>query len=125
MKKFIYTFMAIFFATVTLLQAQNQNLCAGKAVFQHIVNGNSVSFSGVSGNLHLNNLWSFGDGTTSSAVDPVHIYSAPGTYIVKHVVYNDSVPNCVDSFFKSIIINLFFFMFLIFVCKTCEMLLKS
>lgn len=34
--------------------------------------------------------WSFGDGTTSGAVDPVHDYSDTGTYIIQLIAY-DSV----------------------------------
>jgi PKD repeat protein len=105
MKKFIYAFMAIFFATVTLLQAQNQNQCAGKAVFQHTVTGNSASFFSVATNPPLRHSWSFGDGTGSTVANPVHVYPSPGTYFVKHYVYSDSLNHCVDSSSKSIVIG--------------------
>ena len=45
--------------------------------------------------------WSFGDGTTSSAISPVKSYAAPGTYTVKLVV---SFGNCLDSLTKTITI---------------------
>lgn len=42
--------------------------------------------------------WDFGDGTTSTAADPVHAYSAVGTYSVKLVVEDAS--GCMDSITK-------------------------
>ncbi len=41
-------------------------------------------------------LWSFGDGTTSTQVNPSHTYNNPGLYDVKLVVYNASY-GCRDS----------------------------
>jgi gliding motility-associated-like protein len=46
--------------------------------------------------------WSFGDGSTSTANNPVHAYTTAGTYTVKlKVVFN----NCVDSISKTITVN--------------------
>lgn len=39
--------------------------------------------------------WFFGDGTNSSATDPVHSYTAPGVYQVKLLVTSDQ--GCIDS----------------------------
>jgi PKD repeat protein len=105
MKKFMYVFLAIFFATVTVLPAQNQTACAGKAVFQHTIAGNSASFFSQAANAPLRHSWSFGDGIGSTIANPVHVYPQPGTYLVKHYVYSDSISNCVDSSFKSIVIG--------------------
>jgi gliding motility-associated-like protein len=41
-------------------------------------------------------MWYFGDGTTSSAANPVHTYPALGTYTVTLVAYN-STYGCVDT----------------------------
>jgi len=35
-------------------------------------------------------LWDFGDGNTSTAENPTHVYGAPGTYSVKLIVIGDS-----------------------------------
>jgi gliding motility-associated-like protein len=43
-------------------------------------------------------LWDFGDGNTSSSVNPSHTYSANGTYTVKLVVTNSS--GCTDTAIK-------------------------
>ena len=42
-------------------------------------------------------LWNFGDGTTSTAVDPSHLYKGLGTYTVKLVAFDTSTCNKVDS----------------------------
>src|SRR5438477_6419654 len=43
--------------------------------------------------------WDFGDGTTSTAVNPPpHIYSSPGAYIVKHVI--TGMDGCVSDTMK-------------------------
>jgi gliding motility-associated-like protein len=41
-------------------------------------------------------LWNFGDGETSTEVNPVHQYNATGTF--RAVLYAYNVANCVDSF---------------------------
>lgn len=55
----------------------------------HFTNS-STTFGGLSS---IN--WDFGDGNTSTANDPVHLYNAPGTYNVKLVVADNS--GCADS----------------------------
>lgn len=44
-------------------------------------------------------LWSFGDGTTSTSLNPVKSYSTPGNYVVK---LNASLGSCSNSFTKNI-----------------------
>ncbi|MDN3654589.1 PKD domain-containing protein [Ferruginibacter paludis] len=41
--------------------------------------------------------WSFGDGTTSTDVDPVHLYASAGTYTVKLIANDTSTCNKIDS----------------------------
>lgn len=48
--------------------------------------------------------WLFGDGTLSDMPNPVHSYSGPGTYLVKHYI-KDSLENCSDSSSATIIIT--------------------
>ena len=48
--------------------------------------------------------WDFGDGSTSTAANPVHIYNNPGTFIAKlHITGPGN--NCFDTVFKRIIIR--------------------
>lgn len=51
-------------------------------------------------------LWDFGDGTTSNATNPQHVYSIAGTFTVSLVVYNSSL-NCSDMMVKSGYITVF------------------
>jgi PKD repeat protein len=44
--------------------------------------GNTVSFSPVNGDAGYDYLWSFGDGSVSTQMSPVHTYNAPGQYTV-------------------------------------------
>jgi len=47
-----------------------------------------------------NNIWNFGDGTTSTLEKPTHYFSTPGTYRVGILV--DGPGGCLDSAFKTI-----------------------
>ena len=48
--------------------------------------------------------WSFGDGDTSTALNPVHLYADTGVYLVRHWAYN-SVYGCKDSITKKVSIH--------------------
>ena len=54
-------------------------------------------------------IWSFGDGTSSYAVNPLHIYTAPGTYnvclIVKKMSNAAGTPPCVRYLCKTITVT--------------------
>jgi PKD repeat protein len=51
--------------------------------------------------------WTFGDGTTSSDLNPVHTYTAPGTYTVclRIIRYNGSNTPCIREICKSIVVT--------------------
>src|SRR5688572_27467930 len=66
------------------------------AAFTTTATGQQVSFSPVATVAGLRHTWMFGDGTSSSAVSPVHIYSQAGSFQVVHAVY-DSTNQCRDS----------------------------
>jgi PKD repeat protein len=60
--------------------------------FGYSVNGyvapTQVTFANQSKNA-TSYLWDFGDGTTSTAASPVHVYTAAGQYAIKLTAYND------------------------------------
>ncbi|MEI6821188.1 MAG: T9SS type A sorting domain-containing protein [Bacteroidota bacterium] len=55
--------------------------------------GNSVTFSNLSAN-YDSLAWDFGDGNTSNALNPNHLYGANGVYPVRLIAYKNT---CVDS----------------------------
>jgi hypothetical protein len=61
---------------------------APTASFSIEINGLEVHFenSSTGGEQYK---WDFGDGTFSELMDPEHVYSAPGSYVVKLLVEND------------------------------------
>lgn len=62
-----------------------------------------VYFSNSSTGSFTNVYWSFGDGSSSSSLNPVHTYSQQGTYIVCLTVYTNT--GCQSSYCDSIIIG--------------------
>lgn len=52
--------------------------------------------------------WTFGDGTSSTLINPVHTYSAPGTYTVCIRVKKPQVPGtpaCVDEYCRAVVVE--------------------
>ncbi|MCA6422685.1 MAG: T9SS type A sorting domain-containing protein [Flavobacterium sp.] len=71
------------------------------AQFSFTVSGGQVVFNNTS--LRASNyIWDFGDGTTSVANNPTHIYSTTGTFIVKLKAVNCGIEK---SFIQNIIIS--------------------
>ena len=78
------------------------------AAFTTTVNGNTVAFLNNGVDSNTTHYWNFGDGTSSTEANPVHIYPNCGTtYFVDHST-NINNPNgvsvCQDSTFQTIII---------------------
>jgi gliding motility-associated-like protein len=61
-----------------------------------------ISFTNTTTPVAGNIRWYFGDGDTSSQANPVHRYTAPGTYSVKLV---SSFSSCADSVTKTVVIH--------------------
>ncbi|MCO6496667.1 MAG: PKD domain-containing protein [Chitinophagaceae bacterium] len=49
--------------------------------------------------------WDFGDGTTSTAITPKHLYANPGIYTVKLVAYDPTSCNLADSITSQIVVS--------------------
>lgn len=83
----------------------NNPLKAGfSSLVQDTINNFKVFFTSQCEGRPTTYFWSFGDGNSSSSSDPIHTYSAIGTYTVKLKVYDGSV---YDSISKSITIKAF------------------
>lgn len=99
----ITRFIAIF--ALLLLPFAGSAQC--QASFTYTTNGSTVTFDGsvtpgpAPGAQYL---WWFSDNNTSSTQqDPVHTFSAPGSYMVCFTVY-DSLAMCMDSVCQTIVI---------------------
>jgi gliding motility-associated-like protein len=64
------------------------------SIEQNVCDPLSVKFSDAGTNV-LTPYWDFGDGTNVYAANPVHVYTAPGNYQVKHSALNGSCGNSV------------------------------
>ena len=71
------------------------DVCNGSA--SQFVNGSTVA-SGV-----FSSSWTFGDGGTSTDVNPSHLYAGPGIYVAKLIVTSDH--GCVDSISHLVKVN--------------------
>ncbi len=69
------------------------------ADFSMSVNGSTVNFMSqatTSQGFIASYYWNFGDGSTSFIANPVHVYPAPGTYNIQHIVQNN-LGTCADT----------------------------
>ena len=64
--------------------------------------GATASFTNTSTPAPASVLWNFGDGNTSTTLNPTHTYAAPGNYLVK--LYN-TYSICRDSFQRIVIVR--------------------
>ncbi|MCI4668479.1 MAG: PKD domain-containing protein [Bacteroidia bacterium] len=112
-----HTYMAEGSYTVTLT-VTDENGCSRSLIKNNYINltrpqaeftsdltetcpGTDISFSDLSTPDHplTNWEWNFGDGTTSTAQNPVHAYANPGIYAVSLVVTN--IYGCTDTIVKN------------------------
>ncbi len=84
--------------TVNVQQAPSGSSCSAMFTpYQDTTNASTWYFDGsASTGTGLNYSWSFGDGTSGSGIYPTHTYSAPGTYTVCLIVW-DNTGNCADT----------------------------
>ena len=64
-----------------------------------VCKGESVSFVNSSTGAGLTYQWNFGDGTTSTAANPTHVYTQPGVYSVRLVA--TSAGTCTDTMIRT------------------------
>ena len=99
-----FTLLLLTLAAFTFTSsAQNTSCNAG---FDFSISGLSVNFTPAITTVSTTNhqYWQFGDGTTSSNISPVHVYTSGGTYTVKHFFYRseNSSAICIDSVEKKV-----------------------
>lgn len=71
------------------------------AHFTYDIEENVVTFTNNTGNSATTYLWEFGDGTTSTEINPVHVFE-PGVYNVKLTAWNECA---VDSIYISLTVE--------------------
>ncbi len=69
------------------------------------LNINFQNTSHTSGAPGVNYLWTFGDGSNSTQINPTHLYSIPGTYNVTLIVSDTGSCNASDTITKHIVIT--------------------
>jgi PKD repeat protein len=85
----------VFTDTFTVTSAANTVSCM--AAFNVVNNGNgSYSFSNASSSNAATFSWNFGDGNTSTLMNPTHTYAANGTYVVSLTI-SDSTSTCIHT----------------------------
>jgi gliding motility-associated-like protein len=76
-----------------------QFILPGPACAPYTANFNNTSLAG------QQFFWDFGDGTTSTATNPVHFYPGTGTYTIKLVAIDSGTCNIIDSISRTITVN--------------------
>lgn len=79
------------------------SLCNGSFTFTANNLLNSYQFMPGTVNNGYSHLWTFGDGTSSTNVDPNHVYTNPGVYTVCHTIFNNN--GCQDTECQNITIG--------------------
>ena len=64
-----------------------------------VCQGSSIQFTNLSGNNNIPSHWSFGDGGTSNAFSPSHIYNSSGTFAIELIA---GITGCQDTITDSV-----------------------
>ena len=73
------------------------NILPGCAPYNAVVSNTSLGGEQFS--------WDFGDGSTSTENDPVHLYQNPGTYIVRMTAVDSNTCNKIDSTTRTVVVG--------------------
>ncbi len=94
-----------FCATVTTLNITVHEEPVAGFTLANVCDGTSVTFTNTStiptGTLSY--LWNFGDGATSTNINPTHLYSGPGTYSVLLTATSNN--GCVDTLTQQVTVH--------------------
>jgi gliding motility-associated-like protein len=79
------------------IKAQFQTPRSGCAPYTAVINNTSAGGQQF--------YWDFGDGTTSTTTNPTHLYSTPGTYIIRLKAVDSATCNVVDSASLTVVVS--------------------
>ena len=100
MKKNILTLLLLSLAMCANLSCKKENKSSSiKAVFSYVADGFKVNFTDYSTNAK-EYLWEFGDTSTSTLPNPIHVYHSKGEFLAKLTVTNGQETNTfIDTVF--------------------------
>ena len=82
------------------------NFCNIEANYLFTDNGNgNYTFTNATSGNYTQSHWAFGDGTTSTATNPNHTFSANGTYVVVLTVNDSTNGSCTDYYLDTIVVT--------------------
>lgn len=87
--------------TITVFGSPNNSCDASFLLFQDSLNQGQYYAWNLSTGQNLSYSWDFGDGNSSNAAYPSHVYANPGTYTICLTI-NDNSGNCTDMFCDTI-----------------------
>lgn len=90
-------------STITTIDTRHPLAAAFNIAPTIVCQGSPVAFTDVSTATSPTFMWSFGDGTSSTAVNPNHIYTYTGTYTIRQIV-KDLVP-CYDTAYGTVVVD--------------------
>jgi hypothetical protein len=99
----VYLFLCMFFLSVPMVvgqqvSAESSPLCDAKfEMFPDSLDPMTVRFQDLSTGQITYRQWSFGDGTTSTVMNPVHTYTQPGSYFVCLTIATSDSVVCHDE----------------------------
>lgn len=98
-----------FFLLLSILSFANTGFAQVNcnAAYTTTVNGNTVAFLNNGVDSNTTHYWHFGDGTSSTEANPIHVYPNCGTYFVDHSTNVNNpigVSVCQDSTFQTILV---------------------
>ncbi len=82
---------SVLLSIAVLSMAEGYSQCT--ASFSHVANWDTVAFTNLSSTDNAHYYWNFGDGSTSYAQDPVHIFPESGLYLIT-LYYRDTISYC-------------------------------
>ncbi len=90
-------------------KAQSGTVCNADFSFQYLT-ANNIKFIPVviGDSFNTQHYWKFGDGSVANTPLPIHLYTAPGTYSVTHVIIkhnNNGTVLCADTTIKQLVIQ--------------------
>jgi len=111
----LYANAGVYYVCATVTQSNNTtcsfcdtivigNSSSCNANFTYQASGLNVAFHSLMQNTTITYSWDFGDGITSNAINPTHVYAAAGSYNVCLSIF-DPLTGCTDTVCQNIMVT--------------------